>query len=378
MTRDPNMKTLYEWASRYPSFESLSPRMKVGELIEIVDKVNRCLGREFEKDKDAYRRTHGRDPRPEEEPFILVPCQDYSQGRKEEFLNCIERSVGEMPLLIDEEYLLNVALRMWSGCLATAKTLSIETQSGLNTEETRRNLICEIDDIAKKDAVYRKGEEIACIWQQDPRNVSFDGVSPNSYARKYEGAWSKRHGIRSDSGSYNNEILSEEIWDSEESGLGDQAYESESEDDYGGDIGRIASAGTRDALREYSRNTIVNAITTITDFSKSMIALVSGFFVAYFALLKFLGLGVDDITKQTLIDPFYAGTPALLFIISIISFIISNTPSLREPKSTTDQKEIQKYRKFIWRIKYGPMITGVAAFVTGLAITLHISIQLLF
>jgi hypothetical protein len=192
MNGDPNMKTLYEWASKFPSLVDLPGRMELGTLIKIIDKVNRCLGIEFDKDKDAFRQKYCRDPRPEEEPFILAPCQDYSIDRKEEFLNCIKRSYGEVGVLFDEEYYLNVALRLWSACLATAKTLSLQTQSGLNTEETRRKSICEIDDIAKKDAICRRGEEIACIWQPDPKNVSFDGVPSNSYARKYEYEWSKR------------------------------------------------------------------------------------------------------------------------------------------------------------------------------------------
>jgi hypothetical protein len=48
-------------------------------------------------------------------------------------------------------------------------------------------------------------------------------------------------------------------------------------------------------LMEFKRNEVVHAITTVSDFSKSLITLTSGFFVAYFALLKFLGLG-ENIT----------------------------------------------------------------------------------
>ena len=45
------------------------------------------------------------------------------------------------------------------------------------------------------------------------------------------------------------------------------------------------------ALAEFSKSEMLQSIDKITEFSKTMITLVSGFFVAYFALLKFLGLG---------------------------------------------------------------------------------------
>jgi hypothetical protein len=82
-----------------------------------------------------------------------------------------------------------------------------------------------------------------------------------------------------------------------------------------------------------------------------MITLVSGFFVAYFALLKFLGLGIDDITRETVVAPFYAGIPALLFIISIISFIISYAsyaPILMKDRTVSKVEEIVKYMDKIW------------------------------
>jgi hypothetical protein len=82
-----------------------------------------------------------------------------------------------------------------------------------------------------------------------------------------------------------------------------------------------------------------------------MITLVSGFFVAYFVLLKFLGLGIDDITRETVVAPFYAGIPALLFIISIISFIISYAsyaPILMKDRTVSKVEEIVKYMDKIW------------------------------
>lgn len=81
--------------------------------------------------------------------------------------------------------------------IGTAKALSPETQSGINTAETRRNIIINIDTQAANDPIYKKGEEIACIWQPNPQDINFDGVLISSFARKYESEWSKRDGKRS-------------------------------------------------------------------------------------------------------------------------------------------------------------------------------------
>jgi hypothetical protein len=83
------------------------------------------------------------------------------------------------------------------------------------------------------------------------------------------------------------------------------------------------------ALVEFGKNEILHDISSITDFSKSMITLVSGFFVAYFALIKFLA-GSEDVQLFTLgLDRTNVGLPPVLFIISIIAFVVSYTPLLR-------------------------------------------------
>ncbi|HEY7572957.1 MAG TPA: hypothetical protein VH796_16480 [Nitrososphaeraceae archaeon] len=199
MSGDPNMETLYKWALCHEGLDLLPSDLEnnIEKLIVVVDIVNNCLGKEFEKDKNDFRQTHDRFPKPEEEPFILVPCQEYDSGRKEEFLNCINRSLSESIRGVNEKYQLNLALRLWSSCLATAKTLSLKTQSGINSEEKRRALITKIDDMASTDKIYRSGEEIACMWQPDPTNVNFEGVPASSNARRYESAWAKRGRKRS-------------------------------------------------------------------------------------------------------------------------------------------------------------------------------------
>lgn len=127
----------------------------------------------------------------------------------------------------------------------------------------------------------------------------------------------------------------------------------------------------------FVKDQIFNAIDKISDFSKSMIPLVTGFFAAYFALLKFLGLG-ENIQLSTLLDRVNAGIPPFLFIISIIAFIISYTPYILVRRvNMFDLQSMRSYRRFTFLTKYVPMIIGVMSFILGLAITLQISIELL-
>ena len=53
MNRDPNMATLLQWASEYQITNSLPTELENDsqKLIEIVDMVESCVGKEFEKDK---------------------------------------------------------------------------------------------------------------------------------------------------------------------------------------------------------------------------------------------------------------------------------------------------------------------------------------
>ena len=194
MNGDPNMETLYEWALEYQGISSMPTNLEndTQKLIEIIDMIGYCIGNEFDKDKATYKQQHGKDPTPEQEPYIIVFFKDYDTNRKQEFLECIKKCLQGKLSEIDERYQMNFVLKLWSGCLSTAKILSPKTQSGLNTAETRTNLIALIDSRAATDTIYRKGVEIACIWQPDPKNVSFDRVPHNSSTRKYESAWSKR------------------------------------------------------------------------------------------------------------------------------------------------------------------------------------------
>jgi len=131
------------------------------------------------------------------------------------------------------------------------------------------------------------------------------------------------------------------------------------------------------ALAEFSKSEMLQSIDKITEFSKTMITLVSGFFVAYFALLKFLGLG-ENIQLSTLLDPYTAGMPPVLFILGIIAFVVSYVPHIRRRETLSDLLAMQRYRNRALIIKTIPTLFGAGFFVSGLVIALYICIQLLF
>lgn len=193
---DPNMETLRAWAAEFPLLDALPINLEnnTGKLIDIVDFVNSCLGKEFAKDREQFVHINGREPGPND--FYNILCKDYDENRKKQFLDCIKKCLKREILEVDEKYQMNLALRLWPGCLDAAKVLSLGTRSGRNTQETRRLSIPTVHSRAANDPVYRKGVEIACLWESNPDNVCFDGVPVDSLVRMNETEWSKRKGNR--------------------------------------------------------------------------------------------------------------------------------------------------------------------------------------
>jgi len=194
---DSNMDTLYHWAFDYHISDSLPSELENDrtKLIEMVDMIESCIGKEFEDDKQAFRVVNGRDPTDEELSKIHAPFTVYDPLRKQILLECIKRCL-EKHTEIDEKVRLNLSVRLWAGCLDAANTLALKMPSGPITGEMRSTVFTEkIDALASKDSIYKKGVEIACMWRPSPI-ISFDGVPKSSPARKYEREWITREGTR--------------------------------------------------------------------------------------------------------------------------------------------------------------------------------------
>ena len=82
---------------------------------------------------------------------------------------------------------INIALRLWSGCISAAKTIALQTKSGLNTPQIRGLLFSKkIDPTAQMDAIYREGVEAAPSFKSlRKEEYSFEGVPETSVVRKY-------------------------------------------------------------------------------------------------------------------------------------------------------------------------------------------------
>ncbi len=89
-----------------------------------------------------------------------------------------------MPDVEDPIDRLNIALRLWSGCLSAAKTIAYETRSGPNDAALRARIMPEVDAIAEGDPIYAAGVESAPAFKR-PRGqgYSFEGVPEESRVR---------------------------------------------------------------------------------------------------------------------------------------------------------------------------------------------------
>ncbi len=94
-----------------------------------------------------------------------------------------ERFITDVP---DGLTRLNIALRLWAGCISAAKTIANETMSGQNTPERRGEIMRDIDQVAGTDAIYAAGVEAAPSFKKlRNQGYSFDGVPNGSLVRRY-------------------------------------------------------------------------------------------------------------------------------------------------------------------------------------------------
>jgi hypothetical protein len=129
-------------------------------------------------------------------------------------------------------------------------------------------------------------------------------------------------------------------------------------------------------LIEAVKQDMLNYLNNIVDFSKAMITLVSAFFVAYFALFKFLGVETLSATNNSGAINGLVAAP-ILFILSLILFALSAAPLNLLKVSLGNLASLTEYRRRSLWIKYTPMIIGLGLFISGLFVTLNTSLILL-
>jgi hypothetical protein len=98
-------------------------------------------------------------------------------------MHCIHTSANKE----DDRVVVNTALRLWSGCMETAKVIALETKDGLNTAEARQQAFFQIELFSKIDLIYAAGVESAPLFKKLHKEYySFDGVPLDSALRKYK------------------------------------------------------------------------------------------------------------------------------------------------------------------------------------------------
>ena len=133
------MDTIFRWSRDFPGHGLLPSHIERNhyKLVEIVEVVEYCIGREFDEDVKSFEQEYGRLPDSRERPFILPPLYSYTSERKSRFINCVKEKTRTL-LEPDDNTRVNISFRLWAGCLMTAKEISDKTQTGRNTSNLRR------------------------------------------------------------------------------------------------------------------------------------------------------------------------------------------------------------------------------------------------
>jgi hypothetical protein len=165
---DPNMDTALRWANQLgppptlpPSLQNVIQRAK---LVNNIDTTNLATA------------------------LFLDSQGNLNLNGKHQCLSEVARlSLPYIQDVDDNNVRVNIALRLWSGCLSGAKTIALQTRSGPNTPEMRASIFStKIDPLAQEDPIYCAGVEAAPSFKRlrnDP--YSFEGVPEESVVWRY-------------------------------------------------------------------------------------------------------------------------------------------------------------------------------------------------
>jgi hypothetical protein len=167
---DTNMYTAYSWASDLADLSHLKATLDINQRIKLI--------LEMDEEVDRYSK------------YDLSGSgllENFSETVKEIFLNRVDDIVRHYILdETNEKYRKSIGLRLWSGCISTAKTIALDTRDGPNTPEIRTKIFRTLDRIADQDPIYRAGVESAPLFKKERRQCfSFNGVPLTSPVRRY-------------------------------------------------------------------------------------------------------------------------------------------------------------------------------------------------
>ena len=129
------------------------------------------------------------------------------------------------------------------------------------------------------------------------------------------------------------------------------------------------------ALLLFGTQLYTDSVKVHVEYGKTMITLISGFFAAYFALLKFLGISdINNPLFQSLPNIWWA---PVFFILSIIVFAVGVVLPFPQKVSLNLLSDLKSVRNRLMWMKYISSIFGTSLFLCGLVFTLQISAALL-
>src|SRR6266540_6063781 len=178
MSVDTSMDTALLWATHFDEVKELPERLQgdLDMIVNIVESVERCIRLEWEDDIDKSERSLGRRLTDQEARDFRHPVFDYYDDLKRtRFLNCIQDSLGHL-ISTDNHSLVNLGLRLWSGCLKAAKILD---KVRIYELDTRTCLIANIESYCEQDPIFKAGVSVACLLMDErgqSDRISFVGI----------------------------------------------------------------------------------------------------------------------------------------------------------------------------------------------------------
>jgi hypothetical protein len=175
---DTNMQTAYIWATELADIANLRLSIEIHQAAEFVNKINELVVKYINKDIESSGSGLF-------ENFSII-TKDIIFHRLDDLCR---NQLGDQ---INENQRISIALRLWSGCISAAKTITLETRDGKMTPDTRKQIFRDIDNVAITDSIFCLGVESAPAYKKIHQQCySFVGVPGTSHVRKHPNEYLK-------------------------------------------------------------------------------------------------------------------------------------------------------------------------------------------
>ena len=182
---DSNVITAYSWAAGLFQQELPSSLIDIEKRATLVNEINASLIKKGTNISTANK--------------MLIDLDNNEKGLRLEAI--VRASMPYFTEQVDEKVRKNILLRLWAGCIDTAKAIHYSYAAGIRngvvieapiTEEYRQALFALIDLLSKADLIYGAGVEAGPAYKKILKEYySFKGVPSNSIIRRYSNEYLK-------------------------------------------------------------------------------------------------------------------------------------------------------------------------------------------